>query len=103
MPPLLEAAKPFGERAVVVGASAPGIAVILQEDFKRSGNRTVLCTDDGSAGFHGLVTDCLPQRCEEIFCLRPYPDAEGCRPRGSGSRDSPASSLEERMACGGGV
>ncbi len=103
VPPLLEAAKPFGERAVVVTGFRSRDAVILQEDFKRSGNRTVLCTDDGSAGFHGLVTDCLPQRCEEIFACGPTPMLKAVA-RAAAARGIPCQlSLEERMACGVGA
>ena len=32
------------------------MAVILQEDFRSAGAETILCTDDGSAGIHGFVT-----------------------------------------------
>lgn len=103
VPPLLEAARPFGERATVVTGFRTRDAVILQEDFKRNGNRTVLCTDDGSAGFHGLVTDCLPLHCEAIFACGPTPMLKTVA-RAAAVRGIPCQlSLEERMACGVGA
>lgn len=79
------------------------------EDFERSGVDVRLCTDDGSRGHHGLVTDLLQQVIEEsdvshhVVCCGPEPMmqavAELC-----GARDTSCQvSLETPMACGIGI
>ena len=51
--------------------------VILEEDFKRSSDKLIVCTDDGSYGQKGLVTDALKQlidegnRYDEVFAIGP--------------------------------
>ena len=51
--------------------------VILEEDFKKSSDKLIVCTDDGSYGQKGLVTDALKQLIEdgnqydEIFAIGP--------------------------------
>lgn len=100
VPPLLQAAKAFGEKATVVTGFRNKDAVILQEDFKNNRNQVVLCTDDGSAGIHGLVTSCLPQQCDAIFACGPTPMLKAVA-RAAAERNIPCQlSLEERMACG---
>ena len=55
-PPLLPVARFYGTNATVITGFRSASAAILQEDFAAVGARTVLCTDDGSAGFHGFTT-----------------------------------------------
>ena len=38
--------------------------VILEEDFKKSSDKLIVCTDDGSYGRKGLVTDALKELIE---------------------------------------
>ena len=51
--------------------------VILEEDFKKSSDLLVVCTDDGSCGKKGLVTEALKELIEagneydEIFAIGP--------------------------------
>jgi len=51
--------------------------VILEEDFKKSSDLLVVCTDDGSYGEKGLVTDALKElidagnEYDEIFAIGP--------------------------------
>ena len=51
--------------------------VILEEDFKKSSDLLVVCTDDGSYGRKGLVTDALKElidagnRYDEVFAIGP--------------------------------
>lgn len=52
-------AKQYGENATVISGFRNAAAVILQEDFKAMGCDVKLCTDDGSAGRKGFVTDAL--------------------------------------------
>ena len=60
-PPMLEVAKKFGEKGTVISGFRNAAAVILQEDFSATGAETILCTDDGSAGKKGFVTDALKE------------------------------------------
>ena len=52
-------------------------AVILQEDCEKISDRYILCTDDGSAGKKGVVTDALKElldsgeRYNEVFAVGP--------------------------------
>ena len=51
--------------------------VILEEDFKKSSAKLIVCTDDGSDGRKGLVTDALKElidagnQYDEIFAIGP--------------------------------
>ena len=58
-PPMLPLANIYGDKAVAISGFRNASAVILQDDFRRTGAETILCTDDGSAGIHGFVTQPL--------------------------------------------
>ena len=60
-PPMLAVAENFGKNATVISGYRNTSAVILQEDFAATGAETILCTDDGSAGRKGFVTDALKE------------------------------------------
>ncbi len=51
--------------------------VILEDDFKKSSDKLIVCTDDGSYGRKGLVTDALKELIEagnqydEVFAIGP--------------------------------
>lgn len=101
VPPLLGAASALGGKAVAVLGFRNRDAVILEEDFKKTGAKTVIATDDGSYGFHGLVT--IPTAAEEfdaVFACGPAPMLKAVRMLAE-ERGVPCFlSLEERMACG---
>jgi dihydroorotate dehydrogenase electron transfer subunit len=81
-------------------------------EFARYGIKSLVATDDGSAGFAGLVTDCLAQWLEES---RPAPQTTiiyACGPEAMLAKVSQIAyqkridcqiSMERRMACGFGV
>lgn len=101
VPPLLEALKPFGGNATAVLGFRNKDAVILEEDFHAQGCAMRVATDDGSAGYHGLVTDCLKDLTfDVIFACGPTPMLKAvcavAKERGVECQIS----LEERMACG---
>ncbi len=100
VPPLLAAAKSFGANAVVVTGFRSKSAVILQDDFTKNGNRVILATDDGSAGHHGLVTECLPDDCEVLFACGPTPMLRALTAEAEKRGIECQISLEQRMACG---
>jgi len=81
-------------------------------EFARYGIESMIATDDGSAGFHGLVTDCFLQWLKEnkveakiaiIYSCGPEPMmakvAQITKERGIDCQVS----MERRMACGIGV
>lgn len=101
VPPLLGAAKHYGENATVAIGFRNKDYVILEEDFKAAGCDTRVATDDGSYGHHGLVIDLIRDVKPDIICA--------CGPmvmlravanfaKENGIRCE--ISLEERMACG---
>ncbi len=101
VPPLLEAAKAFGKNAVAVLGFRNRDAVILKEDFERYGCKVLIATDDGSAGFHGLVTDCMKDEpADVIFACGPGPMLRAVCAVAEGRGIPCQISLEERMACG---
>ncbi len=104
-PPMLPLAEAYGEKATVISGFRNASAVILQDDFKKTGAEAVLCTDDGSAGIHGFVTQPLGELVEKggidaVYACGPMPMLKGiaaiCRDKGIYCEIS----LEERMACG---
>jgi ferredoxin/flavodoxin---NADP+ reductase len=56
--------------------------VIYEEELRKAGE-VIVCTDDGSYGRHGFVTDALKDLCEaggidEIFAVGPVPMMRAC-------------------------
>lgn len=52
----------YGSGATAITGFRSGTAAILQDDLAGTGADCRLCTDDGSAGFHGFTTQMLEQR-----------------------------------------
>jgi dihydroorotate dehydrogenase electron transfer subunit len=107
-PPLLPVAQFFGANATVITGFRNGAAAILQEDFMGAGAKTILCTDDGSAGFHGFTTQALEQHLSQNACDVFYT----CGPKVMMKRIADIAekngipgyiSMEERMGCGVGA
>jgi dihydroorotate dehydrogenase electron transfer subunit len=78
-------------------------------NFQAAGIDVQLCTDDGSRGHHGLVTDLLKQTLDnsdlscQVSCCGPEPMMEAVANVAS-QRDVPCEvSLETPMACGIGI
>lgn len=108
VPPLLAASKPFGKNATAILGFRSANAVILKEDYEQNGASVILCTDDGTAGRHGVVTAPLQERleagaCSAVYACGPKPMlkaiAEICEKKGVMCFVS----MEERMACGVGA
>lgn len=107
-PPMVPIAEHYGKNAVVISGFRNASAVILQEDFAGTGAEVILCTDDGTAGRKGFVTDALAEVLEKdkpdiIYACGPnvmlrriveQADKYGIRCQVS---------LEERMGCGVGA
>ena len=99
---------PFEKRADEISQNL-GFAI---REFARYGIESMIATDDGSAGYHGLVTDCFLEWLKKnkveakstvIYSCGPEPMlarvAEVARDRGIDCQVS----MERRMACGIGV
>lgn len=104
-PPMMPLAEYYGSKAIAISGFRNSSAAILQDDFKKTGAETILCTDDGSAGIHGFVTEPLKELLanggiDAVYACGPMPMLKGvsalCRENGVFCEIS----LEERMACG---
>ena len=104
-PPMLPLADIYGEKASIISGFRNAAAVILQDDFRRNGADVILCTDDGSMGYHGLVTapfSAILDRdsIDAVYACGPMPMLKSvaaiCKEKGIFCEIS----LEERMACG---
>lgn len=104
-PPMLPLAKIYGEKATVITGFRTSSIAILQEDFRSAGANVILCTDDGSAGVHGFVTEPFTELAKQggldaVYACGPMPMLRGvaniCAENGIFCEIS----LEERMACG---
>ena len=104
-PPMLPLAEFYGNKAVAITGFRNSSAVILQEELKASGAETILCTDDGSAGIHGFVTEPFSKLAENggidaVFACGPMPMLKGIAALCKEKNIFCEISLEERMACG---
>ena len=104
-PPMLPLAQYFGENAVVISGFRNADAVILQQDFALTGAKTVLCTDDGSAGRFGLVTlpleeEIKAQKPDLVCACGPLPMLRAAAALCETYEIPCQVSLEERMGCG---
>lgn len=104
-PPMLPLADAYGEKATAISGFRNSSAVILQEEFKATGAETILCTDDGSVGIHGFVTQPLNEMAEKggidaVFACGPMPMLKSIAEICKANNIYCEISLEERMACG---
>ncbi|MBR4626659.1 MAG: dihydroorotate dehydrogenase electron transfer subunit [Ruminococcus sp.] len=104
-PPMLPLAKFYGRKAAVISGFRNASAVILQEDFRKTGAETILCTDDGSTGIHGFVTEPLKELAakggiDAVYACGPMPMLKNIAAICKGNGIYCEISLEERMACG---
>lgn len=101
VPPMLGVAEALGENAIAVLGFRNKDAVILEEDFKKAGAKTLIATDDGSYGFHGLVTQLAKDESfDAVFACGPAPMLRAVCALAEEKQVPCYISLEERMACG---
>jgi dihydroorotate dehydrogenase electron transfer subunit len=81
-------------------------------EFAKYGIKSMVATDDGSAGYHGLVTDCLLEWLGKADLARDSAIVYACGPEAMLARVAEIAkekkidcqvSMERRMACGFGV
>lgn len=104
-PPMLPLAETYGKNATVITGFRSADAVILQEDFRKTGAETILCTDDGSLGIHGFVTQPFSEivangDIDAVYACGPMPMLRGIAGICKENNIFCEISLEERMACG---
>ncbi len=104
-PPMLGVASHFGGNSTVISGFRNASAVILQDDFAKTGAETVLCTDDGSAGKKGFVTDALVEvlsskKVDVIYACGPKMMLQKIADIAKENDIACQLSLEERMGCG---
>ena len=108
VPPLLEAAKAYGPNASVFLGFRNAGAVILDRDFEALGCEVTIATDDGTAGYHGLVIDPLKEYAgshamDVIYACGPRPMLRAAAALAEEKGIRCEVSMEERMGCGVGA
>lgn len=107
-PPMLGIAKKYGSNARAISGFRNSSIAILQDDFRAAGAEAILCTDDGSAGIKGFVTDALraeiqKQKPDIIYACGPMVMLKGVAAIAEENGIECQVSLEQRMACGVGA
>ncbi|MBQ4095536.1 MAG: dihydroorotate dehydrogenase electron transfer subunit [Oscillospiraceae bacterium] len=107
-PPMVGIAKEYGENATAISGFRNSSIAILQDDFKAMGAKTILCTDDGSAGIHGFVTDALKnvlanENADIIYACGPMGMLKAIVDIAEENGIECQVSLEQRMGCGVGA
>lgn len=91
---------------VFLGAASAG-HLLLVEEIEELGHRLQVATEDGSAGYHGRVTDlCSPSvmsGIDEVFACGPHPMLRALAAILDGLNIPGQFSMEERMGCGVGA
>ncbi|MCM1314847.1 MAG: dihydroorotate dehydrogenase electron transfer subunit [Prevotella sp.] len=102
-PPMLPLAEIYGEKATVITGFRSADAVILQNDFRKTGAEVILCTDDGTTGIHGFVTQPFSEivnGTDAVYACGPMPMLKNIAGICNENNIFCEISLEERMACG---
>lgn len=105
VPPMLETAAHYGKNVTAILGFRSASAAILEEDFQRAGCQVVLCTDDGTKGKKGFVTQALKERLEQskpsiIYACGPLLMLKGVAALAKEYKIRCQVSMEERMGCG---
>ncbi len=106
--PLLNLAKELKKKPAVILGFRNKDAVMMEEEFSTASSKLSVATDDGSYGFHGLVTDLLKQqiaqgRVSRIYTCGPTPMMRAIAEIAKAHNIPVQVSLEERMGCGVGA
>ena len=65
MHPITRALKEIGNRVIAIIGARNKDLLILEDKMKEASNELYVCTDDGSYGHHGFVTDILKEKLEK--------------------------------------
>lgn len=108
VPPLLGVSHKTRELCTAILGFRDYSKIILADEFKDNGSETVLCTDDGSVGVHGLVTIPLVETLEKggvdaVMACGPTPMLKAVIKTCELYKTPCQVSLEQRMGCGVGA
>lgn len=106
VPPILPLAQHYGKNAVVILGFRSADAVILKNDFEKTGAEVIVCTDDGTFGVKGLVTEPLKDAVKgaaAVMSCGPVPMLKAIAQVSEEAGVPCQVSLEERMGCGVGA
>lgn len=106
--PMLYSCKEFSKHADVTAVMGFRTSehVFASDEFHQCTNELIICTDDGSKGFHGTVIDAVKSKTEIpelIIACGPLPMLKAVQTFAA-EQDIPCQlSLEQRMGCGYGA
>lgn len=102
IPPMLSLAKSFpGSVTTVLGYR--DAETFLLEEFRKTGSRVIVATEDGSVGIKGNVIDAVYEenvKGDVIYACGPLPMLRGVKQHALKEGIPAWVSMEERMACG---
>ena len=103
--PLINLAKALGNDTEAILGFRNKDLIVLEDEFNKICNETHIATDDGSYGFHGLVTDVLLEQIKaknvtSIYACGPMPMMKEIKKIALENNIHCQLSLEERMGCG---
>lgn len=106
--PLLNLAKQLEKKATVILGFRNKDAMMMDDEFAAVSKDVFVATDDGSCGFHGLVTDVLENiihsnAVSRIYTCGPTPMMKAVSKIAKENNIPVQVSLEERMGCGVGA
>ena len=108
VPPLLEISRETSSLCTAILGFRDYSRIILKDEFEENDSKTIICTDDGSVGIHGLVTVPLEEELKTggyalVCACGPEPMIKAviktCEAHGVACQVS----LEQRMGCGVGA
>jgi len=83
--PITRAMKNAGNKVIAIIGARTKDLLILEDKMKAASNELYVCTDDGSYGHHGFVTDVLKAQLQklgsevkEAVCIGPVPMMKFC-------------------------
>ncbi|MEG1779313.1 MAG: dihydroorotate dehydrogenase electron transfer subunit, partial [Oscillospiraceae bacterium] len=103
--PLLEVAGNYGKNCKAILGFRDSGTVVLEQDYIALGAETIICTDNGTKGFHGFTTQMLDKQLSEstadiIYACGPKPMLKGVAELAARYKIRCQLSMDERMACG---
>lgn len=102
--PLYKLAKTIKNADVFLGFRSKD-RVVMEEEFEKVSNMTIVGTDDGSYGFNGYIASAMEQylnihECDMIYSCGPMPMLKAVKKIAENRGIKCQLSLEQRMGCG---
>lgn len=108
VPPMVGLSQYYKENATAIIGFQTKEKCILEKDFAAYGSTVLPCTDDGSYGYHGFVTQQMEAYLQNhavamVYACGPMPMLKGVVAVANEHQIPCKVSLEERMGCGVGA